>query len=192
MEQTDQELLREYLEGDGEALQMLVRRYLKPLYNYTYRLSGNASDAEDITQETFVKVWRHAAKFHADENFKTWLFTIAHRTALDHLRKKKRLVFSDFASEDGENFFADTASDTEPLADELFAKAEDKALIERVVAKLSTTHQEVLMLYYTEELTFDEIGKVLGKSINTVKSQHRRALMALKKLLDPECQRYKL
>jgi RNA polymerase sigma-70 factor (ECF subfamily) len=186
MERTDQELLRKHIDGDDEALPLLIRRYLKPVYNFTYRLSNNAADAEDITQETFVKVWRHAEKFHPDENFKTWIFTIAHRSAVDLLRKKKQLVFSDFANEDGESNFVDTLRDTEPLADELFKKAEEKALIESALTKLSVTYREVLMLYYTEELTFDEIGKVLGKPLNTVKSQHRRALLALRKLLDAQ------
>jgi RNA polymerase sigma-70 factor (ECF subfamily) len=184
MERTDQELLAAHLDGNNEALHVLIKRYLKSIYNYTYRLSGNAEDAEDITQETFIKVWRHAKTFRTDENFKTWLFTIAHRGAIDLLRKKKRLVFSDFTSDDGESFFTDTVMDTEPLPDELFAKAEEKVLIKSVVAKLSVTHQEVLMLYYTEELTFDEIGKVLSKPLNTVKSQHRRALTQLRKLLE--------
>jgi RNA polymerase sigma-70 factor (ECF subfamily) len=184
MDLSDQELLLKYIDGDGEALHVLIKRYLKPVYNYTYRLSGNASDAEDVTQETFVKVWRYAEKFRPDENFKTWLFTIAHRSAIDLLRKKKQLVFSDFTNDDEESSFVHTLIDTEPLADELFAKAEEKAVIENAVAKLSVTYREVLMLYYTEELTFDEIGKVVGKSLNTVKSQHRRALLTLRKLLE--------
>lgn len=186
METNDSELLAEYLNGDDKALHGLIKHYLKPIYNYTYRLSGNASDAEDITQETFIKVWRHAKKFDPNQNFKTWLFTIAHRSTIDLLRKKKRFVFSDFARDDEESLFADTIADSEPLPDELFAQAEEKAVIEHLIAQLSPTHQEVLLLYYTEELTFDEIGKVLGKSLNTVKSQHRRALTQLRKLLDAQ------
>jgi RNA polymerase sigma-70 factor (ECF subfamily) len=184
MERSDQELLHEYLDGDNEALSMLIKRYIKPIYNFTYRLSGDAGDAEDIAQETFIKVWRHANTFRTNENFKTWLFTIAHRSAIDHLRKKKQLVFSDFTHDDDESSFADSIPDTELLPDELFAKAEEKALIENLVAKLSLPHQEILFLYYTEELTFDEIGKIVGKSLNTVKSQHRRALAQLRKLLE--------
>ncbi len=184
MEQEDHALLQEFLEGNEEALHLLIKRYVTSVYNFVYRLSGNASDTEDITQETFIKVWRHARKFDPSQNFKTWLFTIAHRSTIDLLRKKKRFVFSDFDHDAGGAPFSDSIIDTEPLPDELFARAEEKEMITHLVAQLSPTHQEVLLLHYTEELTFDQIGNILGKSLNTVKSQHRRALAQLHKLLE--------
>ena len=73
--------------------------------------------------------------------------------------------------------------DSEPNPEEIFVAAEEKALVERLVSTLPPLYREVLTLRYTEELTFDEIGKVLGKSLNTVKSQHRRAIIALRALL---------
>lgn len=184
MEKNDEELIAAHIKGDETALSLFVARYFKPIYHFAYRLSGNIQDAEDITQETFVKVWRHAHKYHQGEQVKTWLFTIAHNSAIDLLRKRKRLVFSDLATDETEGLFEETLVDTEPLPDAIFAKAEEKEFIENLLLKLSPLHQEVLHLYYTEELTFDEIGKVLEKSINTVKSQHRRALLALRKLIE--------
>lgn len=99
------------------------------------------------------------------------------------LRKKKSLLFSDFENDDGGNSLTESLSDSEPLPDEIFAKAEEKNILDNALAELSPAHREVLFLHYNELFTFDEIGKVLGKSLNTVKSRHRRALMKLRKIL---------
>ena len=129
-------------------------------------------------------MWRYAKSFQPEANFRTWLFTIAHRTAIDWLRKRKRLVFSDLNSKDDEYVFEETIVDDEPLPDELFARSEDKEFVEKLLMQLSPEHREVLYLHYNEELTFAAIGEVLGKSVNTVKSQHQRALAAMKKSLN--------
>lgn len=182
MKNDDQKLITGYFEGDDESLAELVRRYVKTVYNFVYRFSGNnKEEAEDITQETFFKMWRSLKKYRTGENFKTWLFTIARNTAYDHLRKKKNFVFSDFDTEDAR--FEDTLADTEPLTDEIFALAESKELLAQAMNELSPQFREVLILHYDHELTFDEIGKILGEPLNTVKSRHRRAVGALRKLL---------
>lgn len=184
MEKNDRRIIADCLNGDEEAITLLIDRHLKAVFNFTYRLVGKSEEAEDITQETFLKMWRNLKKYHRSENFKTWLFTIARNTAIDWLRKKKNITFSVFENENGENSFAETLTDTEPLADEIFAKAEEKDFLNRELSKLSPTNRETLLLHYSEHFTFDEIGKILGQSLNTVKSRHRRALIELRKLLD--------
>ncbi len=183
MEQSDHELVTTYLQGDESALPALVARHLKPVLNFVYRLVGNRADAEDITQETFFKAWKSLKKYNKDKSFKTWIFTIARNTAIDALRKRKEVVFSQFDT-DGGNVLIDTLPDPEPLPDELFARIGDAENIDRVLKELSSAAREVIVLRYHEDLTFDEIGRILGKPLHTVKSQHRRALLALKKLLD--------
>jgi RNA polymerase sigma-70 factor (ECF subfamily) len=126
-------------------------------------------------------MWRSLKKYRPGENFKTWLFTIARNTAYDHLRKKKNFSFSDFDKEDVN--FEENLSDTEPLADEIFALAESKELLAQTMSELSPQFREVLILHYNHELTFDEIGKILDEPLNTVKSRHRRAIEALRKIL---------
>lgn len=183
MEQSDHELVTIYLQGDDAALPTLVARHLKPVLNFVYRLVGNRADAEDITQETFFKAWKNLKKYHNDKSFKTWIYTIAHNTAIDALRKRKEVVFSQFETEDG-NALVDTLPDPEPLPNELFARIGDAENIDRVLKELPSAAREVVILRYHEDLTFDEIGRILDKPLHTVKSQHRRALIALKKLLD--------
>jgi len=83
MDETDQQLIESYFDGDEAALAVLVNRYLKPVYNFAFRLTGNQADAEDVSQETFLKAWKNIKKFRADENFKAWILKIARNTAYD-------------------------------------------------------------------------------------------------------------
>ena len=183
MEKTDDQLITEYLGGEETAFALLVTRHLKRVYNFAYRLSDNAEDAEDIAQETFLKAWRNLKKYQHGRSFKAWLFRIAHNTAIDLLRKKKEYMLSSFENEEGENPLLDNLMDPEPLPDQLVERAEDKKLVDSLLDKLSPLYREVLLLRYNDHFTFEEIGEALGKSIHTVKSQHRRALIILHKLL---------
>jgi len=89
----DEQLIANYLKGDEELLEVLVRRYFKLIYNFVYQYTGSLEDSEDITQEVFVKVWRNFRKFNQKKSFKTWIFSIAKNTAIDFLRKKKQYHF---------------------------------------------------------------------------------------------------
>ncbi len=182
-EKTDEQLIANYRAGDEKALNELIARHLKSVYNFVYRIARNVQDAEDITQETFVKMWKNLKRYDQGQNFKTWLFTIARNTALDALRKKKNFVFSDLEIASGENPFLDTLADLAPLPDELAVRAEKQTLFGNALGKLSPAYQEVFALHHESDLTFDEISARLGKPINTVKSQYHRALLTLRKLL---------
>jgi len=98
------------------------------------------------------------------------------------LRKKKNIKFSDFEDEEGENKLENSLVDKNPLPNEIAASSEEKRKLDKVLSKLPILYREVLLLHYYENLTFDEIGKVLNKPLNTVKSQHLRALVSIKKL----------
>src|SRR3989344_5103566 len=155
MAETDKQLVYNYINGDGKVLEKLISRYLKPVYNFVYRISNSQQDAEDITQETFIKVWQKIKKYNPDKNFKTWLFTIARNTAVDWLRKKRNLVFSDFENSQGENYLENALNDPNPLPDKILAQAEDKKFVENLLRQLAPIYREVLVLRYSHDLTFD-------------------------------------
>ena len=181
---TDETLVTEYLQGDELALRELIERYAQPIFSFVRRLVGDRALAEDIAQEVFVRAWRQLRSFRTKENFKPWLFAIARNAAIDALRKKRTLVFSDVnVPDDNESDFAETLSDPAPLPDELFANRELGKLLETALISLSPDARAVLLLHYTEGLTFEEIAVALGKPMNTVKSWHRRALLGLRKQL---------
>ena len=95
------------------------------------------------------------------------------------MRKRKSVPFSTLDGPEGASF-SDTLSDQEPLPDELFARDEDGRVLEGLLQHLSAENKDILLLHYVDEMTFDEIGKIRGEPLNTVKSRHRRALLALR------------
>lgn len=179
----DRQLITAARAGDEGALAELVRRYLPLIYRFAYRITGNAQDAQDVAQVTFVKAWRNLRRYRTDASFKAWLFAIARNTAFDLLRKRRDVAFTDFEDAEGENPLVNSLADPGPLPDELVARAQEAGVLEGVVQQLPLAQRTVLLLRYHEQLTFEEIGTVLNQPLNTVKSHHRRALIALRKLL---------
>ena len=86
---TDEQLVAQYLKGDEKSLELLIQKYLNPIYSFVLQYTKERDEAEDLTQEVFVKVWKNINKFKSEYKFKTWLFTIAKNTSLDFLKKKK-------------------------------------------------------------------------------------------------------
>ena len=185
MEPNDQQLVKDYLDGDEESFDVLLNRHLKPVYNFIYRICKNKEDTEEIVQDTFFKTWKNLKKYHEDQSFKTWLYTIAKNTTMDLLRKKKSLTFSELSdsNDESENSFQDNIADEAPLPDELFALAEKKKLLDNLLDRLPPIYKEVLLLKYGSELEFEEIAKILNKPPETIRSQHRRALIKLKECI---------
>ncbi|MFA5889037.1 MAG: sigma-70 family RNA polymerase sigma factor [Candidatus Paceibacterota bacterium] len=184
MQKDDEQLISAYLEGDDHALTVLVDRYLKDAYNFALKLTNDKHIAEDITQESFMKAWKNIRKFISGNSFRGWLFRIIYNTSIDYLRKTKELPFSNFENSEGHNLLVETLTDKEPLQDELLAQAENVRYLENFLSQLNPRYREVLTLRHTSNMTFDEIGKVLKKPIHTVKSQYRRGLASLRRLLD--------
>jgi len=180
---TDEQLVIDYLRGDAESLEILIKRYLKPIYSFTFRFVGDSQEAEDITQEVFVKTWRNLKKFNKNKSFKTWIFHIAKNTSLDFLKKKRTIPFSDFENEEGENKLIETLVDLAPLPDELFERADITEMLNMAMNQLAPKYRMVLFLRYNDHFTFREIAEILAEPLNTIKSRHQRALIKLKRLL---------
>ncbi len=178
----DEDLISSYIEGDENALSTLVSRYLDDVYNFLYRLTGDLQIAEDATQESFIKVWKNIGKYKRGNNFKSWLFRIARNTAIDHLRKKKEINLSAFEDADAKNILTHNLIDTEPNALDLIQRAEDIDYVQKLLSQIDPKYREVLMLRESRDLTFEEIGKILGRPANTIKSQYRRAIASLRRL----------
>jgi len=182
---SDEQLVHDYLKHkDGKSLEILIGRYLKPIYGFVYKYTNLLNEAEDITQEVFVKVWRNLKKFDQKKSFKTWIFQIAKNTAIDFLRQKKNIPFSAFETEDGENPLANSLIDQNPLPAEIFDQQNLAENLTAAIGKLSEKYRQVLHLHYNNQFTFQEIAETLDEPIDTVKSRHRRALIALKEILN--------
>ncbi|HWA32077.1 MAG TPA: RNA polymerase sigma factor [Candidatus Paceibacterota bacterium] len=181
--ETDEELARQYKEGEKGAFKLLVERYTPLLYNYAARFVGR-DNAEDMVQDIFIKAWRNIGRFDPDKaSWKTWIFTISRNRVTDFLRKKKTISFSDLENPNEDITFSENIPGEDNLPSAELEKLEDKELLEELLQKLRPNYREVLVLHYQEDMTFEEIGKVLGKPLNTVKSDHFRAIRELRKML---------
>lgn len=183
MNSSESQLVEETIKGDSQSFDILVGRFTKPIYNFTYRLTGNTQVAEDLTQETWIRVWKNLKKYKPEQSFKAWIFTIARNLTTDYHRKKKMIPFSNLGF-DEDTPYETTIADQEILPDELLAQVQDTHELEQLLEQLPAEYQSVLTLHYQEDMTFDEIGKVLDKPLNTVKSWHRRALIKLRELIN--------
>ncbi|MDD5626396.1 MAG: sigma-70 family RNA polymerase sigma factor [Patescibacteria group bacterium] len=190
---SDKQLIADYLAGDEPSLEVLIQQYLKPIYSFVYRYVGNMDNTEDITQEVFARMWKNIKKFDPKRKFKTWLFSIAKNAAIDFLRKKKTIPFSEFfaqgrsafdgKNEEGENMIYETLSDPAPLPDELLERADIAQMLASAMDKLSPKYRMVIFLRYNDHFTFHEIAESLEEPLNTVKSRHRRALVKLRQII---------
>ena len=182
MGRTDEELIAEYLTGNEDAFALLVQRHLKSVYSFAARSVGD--EAEDVVQDTFLKVWKNLKKYDSSNaKFKTWLMHIARNTAIDYLRKKKSFVFSDIEREYGDARILNMV-DPENLPDEIVARTHDALYVEALFKKLTPEYREVLLLRYMNQMTFEEISKIIDEPINTVRSRHHRGLIKLRQYFD--------
>ncbi|MFA6274001.1 MAG: sigma-70 family RNA polymerase sigma factor [Candidatus Paceibacterota bacterium] len=179
----DEDLIVLFQKGERESFKFLVDKYTSSIFNFSARLVGR-ENASDIVQEVFLKVWKNLRKFDISKSsFKTWLFTITKNTITDFLRKRKNINFSDLENFEDEISFSETIPDEDLLPEEAFQKLQNVELLNNLLEKLPEHYKTILILHYQEEMTFDEIGKVLNKPLNTVKSHYRRAVIKLREML---------
>ena len=178
---SDEQLVGLYLKNkDDLAIEELVRRYLPLIFGFVKRYTGNQDNASDITQETFVKVWKNIKNFDRTKSFKTWIFTIAKRTAIDELKKKKALPLSVI---DKEGSILESLADESPSILARLSLENDSQKLAFAMAKLPPNYSSVIHLYHYQELNFREISETLKKPLNTIKSQYRRGISLLRNYL---------
>lgn len=180
----DTERIKKAKQGDEGAFSELLGIHLNSLYAFALRYTGRKDMADDVTQETWIKIWKHLGRFDIQKSFKTWAFTILKNTALDALKKEGRTIpFSQFQIDDGSNSIEDTLEDTEPLPDDLFERADLEKHMTAALRTLPQSQQEVLLMRYKEGLSLQEIADILDSPLNTIKSWDRRGVAAVRKNL---------
>ena len=189
MERNETTLIEESLAGDGKAFEELLSPYLQPMYSFVLSLTHDVLMAEDVTQETCIKIWKHLTRFDSEKSFKTWIFAIAKNTAFDALKKKRDLPFSAFSQgedDEVEEPWSERIADESPLPDELLARADAAQFLERKLRMLPEGFRRILSLRYRDDFSLSEIAEILGEPYNTVKSRHGRALSGLRRVFEKD------
>jgi RNA polymerase sigma-70 factor (ECF subfamily) len=180
----DTELVVRSLAGREDGFEELVRRYQRPIVAYVYRMVGDYDSALDLTQEVFIKVYNSLYRYRPEYKFSTWIYRIAHNSAIDHLRRDAsgRTEDLEIEGEGGRTFEKPLASKS-PTPEQESERRERRAEIEEVVCELPPAYRELIVLRHSHDLSYDEIAEVTGLPLGTVKNRIFRAREAMRELL---------
>jgi RNA polymerase sigma-70 factor (ECF subfamily) len=183
-EVADEELVVRVQAGDPSALRELMTRYQRPLYGFLFRLLRSAEDADDLFQETFMRVLKHAARFDTSRRFRPWLYSIAGNLVRNAYRSRsyRETVPIDRPDEDGGSLAARLAGRSQLPVDEA-QRAESRQIVNDAVGKLPDKGRAALVLYYYQGLSYEEVSVALEIPLGTVKSRIHNAMARLDKAL---------
>ena len=186
-EKTDEELLAEFQQGDAGAFERLLRRHRGPLYTFFVRMLGDRARAEDLAQETFLRIVKGSASWEHRARFQTWLYTIARNLCVDASRRERfRRAESLDAQEGEEGPLVDAVASDGATPDRAAQSARLRPLLQRALLTLPAEQREVFVLREQAGLPFKEIAELVSANENTVKSRMRYALEGLRKSLASE------
>lgn len=177
-----------YQGGEVRAFEVLLTRHRRPIFNFVLRFVGDRSTAEDLLQETFMRIIKGAAAYKRQAKFTTWLYTIARNLCVDNARRRKHRNHASLdapldRSEDRSNLL-DVLPNSEFATDRQSANHQLYERMHRAIASLSDDQREVFLMREVLDLPFKEIAEVIDVPENTVKSRMRYALEKLRLLLD--------
>ena len=187
---SDQEVVSRARQGREAAYRELIRRYERPVFSLIYRMVRDRELAEDLSQETFVKVLNAIESYRPEYKFSSWIFKIANNAAIDHLRRRELDTLSlegarDATTPERAEATALQISDKgESALDEMEAR-ELGGAIERAISKLRPEYQSCILLRHVEDRSYEEISEILGLPLGTVKTYIHRARAELQRELGP-------
>ncbi len=180
----DSDLVARAITGREDGFEELVHRYQRPIAAYVYRMVGDYDAALDLTQEVFIKVYGSLARYRSEYKFSTWIYRIAHNSAIDHLRRNSgsgggRIEELERDTDSGGSYERPFASSA-PTPEQESEKAERRAEIEEIVQRLPATYRELIVLRHAHDMSYDEIAEVAGLPLGTVKNRIFRAREAMR------------
>jgi len=166
----EQLLVARTLRGDQSAFAQLIEQYQTPVYNLAYRMLGNAQDAEDAAQETFLRAYAQLKRYARDKKFATWLLSIAAHHCIDRLRRRRFLWLSMEDEIIGESLASEL-----PEPDDEVLRHESEHEIAGLLERLTPANRLVVVLKYWHDQSIEEIAKTTGDSVSAVKVRLHRA-----------------
>jgi RNA polymerase sigma-70 factor (ECF subfamily) len=172
---TESEWIQQARAGDQNAFGRLVVAYQTPVYNLAYRMLGNAAEAEDASQEAFLRAYTHLRSYDPERPFRSWLLSITSHYCIDRLRRRR----INWLSLEEEIAVPDQPTSNSPNPEAAATQHEREAQIQQMLATLSPTDRAAITLRYWYDCSYDEIAEMLGLTVSAVKSRLHRARRAL-------------
>jgi RNA polymerase sigma-70 factor, ECF subfamily len=169
----DISLVERYLAGDMTAFDELMLRYERQIYRLCYRFVENRDDARDLAQEVFIKAFEHLPTFRRESSFKTWLYRIGMNHCINHVKKHAR----EFVE------VTENIGSTRPSVHADMEEREQREQFRRLVKQLPPKQKAILELRIHEQLSYEEIAKISGRSVSTIKASVFFALEKIRKLV---------
>jgi RNA polymerase sigma factor (sigma-70 family) len=189
---SDALLAQQTLAGNQQAFEIMVRRYSTPLFNFICRFLGDYDQACDVLQQVFMRFYTTLPRLGTSEPFKPWLFQVARNCCVDELRRRRRyaIQFSQLETEnsEGELSFLNEIPDSSPLPEDLAERHDLQQVLNRAIQSLPPKFRAVVLLRYTSQLSFSEIGRTLNMPEATAKTYFHRAKVLLRKILSEQMQ----
>lgn len=173
MQDDEARWLAQAQKGDPQAFSLIVEQYQRPVYNLCYRMLGNAQDAEDAAQETFLRVYKAMHRYDTKRSFSSWLLSIAAHYCIDQIRKRRFKLVS------VEELPVPDLPDVSPGLEARLKDKEERLRIRALLEVLDPTDRAAVVLYYWYDYSYKEISQTLSLSISAVKSRLHRARRAM-------------
>ncbi|MBC7998917.1 MAG: sigma-70 family RNA polymerase sigma factor [Leptolyngbya sp.] len=197
MDHTDESIVEQFRQTkDATQFKSLVRRYQNRIYNAAFRILGSKDEAEEVTQDTFLRVHQGLDRFREQASFSSWIFRITHNLCVDLVRAKQRkaglkVVSFDPQSTQSEDELYDSANSVSQIADPMLSPAqlvdevEQQEVIQKYLMELPENQRTAIVLHDIEGFQYQEIAEILGTSVGTVRSRIYYGRMKLRELLTP-------
>jgi len=176
----DNEIISKVLSGDQQAYAGLVNRYQNYVFTLSLRFTKNREDAEEVSQDIFIKAYRALADFKGNSKFSTWLYTIVNNTCITFLRKKRLETHS----LDKEGVFEVADSQDSGLRANMVEQKSRVAMVNEAIRMLNADDAEIITLFYKAEQSLEEIARILRLETNTAKVRLHRARTRLKEKME--------
>lgn len=188
MNELEVRLTKLTLKGDRKAFEQLVQLYTDKIYRLAYRMLGQAQEAEDIVQETFLRVYKNLERYDDNQKFSTWIYRIATNLCIDRLRKRRRKTYSldaELPDSDGSDGY-DLLPTEDQGPDEQVLLSETQRVVRHMLAQLPEKYKAVVVLKYLHDRSLQEISDITGMPVSTIKTRIHRGREYLRKKMNKD------
>jgi len=176
----EREIIKRVEKGERDAYALLIEMYKGPLFNLAFRMTGSYSDADDLTQEIFIRAYQKLQQFDQDKKFFTWLYTLGINLIRNHLKKKAK----DVANHTMDHQFRGPQTRGDESGEGDFPSEDSMRSLDENMQRLPVDLREAIILKFYQDLTFEEVAAITGDSLSAVKMRVYRGLEKLKQLME--------